>query len=360
MELITLVAIVIAIQLKFKIPTQEFNFIIVCLILEFFGFASYSVTYFYSSPTQIDDSASNFSGLGYFLTITSIMFVTYVILLIDFRGSNHQIIEFAFFSWIGGVTAVYNGITFHLKLVNGSIETSYLPLGILFIIAFYCFVIYIWVIRFIQIVKVYEAQESKNNALNELFIFIIFGIILIFIYVFFVIIFNIQSDYSFIAGGILTIIGIGLLVKNNAFVFVTDINLDSIIIIEKISGIRIYSKLFDSNLTNDDDSDFIGSIISSINISFSDTIRSHKDLTEMTFSNKTVIVFSGEFVRSIVIVSSSNLMAKGISKYIVKKFEKKYGNYIKEKISKNEFVSRITDYKDFESDIKYVRKFLPL
>lgn len=363
MEFIALGAFVIAVYLKSKIPAQEFNLIILCLIFEFLGLFSYSVTYYYSTSTHINDSSTYFSGLGYFLSITSIMLVTFAIILIDFRGSNSQILELIFYSWIGGVNAVYNGITFHLKLNNGYLQSIYSPLGILFILVFYVFSIYIWVKRFIQIIRVYRVQESGIKALKELLIFIILGSGLIIFYIIVTIFLGIQGDFSFISSGIVTLIGTGLLVKNNAFVFVTDINLDSIIIIEKGSGIRLYSKTFTNDLPNEfqlDNSDFISSIISSINISFSDTIHSHKDLKEMTFANKTIIIYTGDVVRSILIVSSSNLISKGISKYLVKRFEKDYGEFIKEKLSQNEFVSKTTDYREFNGIVTYVRQFLPL
>ena len=365
-ESITLVAIVISIFLRNKIPVREFNLVIYCLLSEFFGYISYSVTYFLSTTSHIDDFSSDFSGLGYFLSITSIMFVTYALMFIDFRGSDQQILELIFLTWIGGVTAVYNGVTFHAELSEGSIQIIYNPLGILFVGVFFGLVIYFWVKRFRQISKIYRLQNAGKNVSKELSVFILLGCLLIIIYIIFVIFLNLHGDYSFIAGGILTIIGIAFLITNNAFLFVTDIKLDSIIIIEKQSGLRLFSKEFNNDL-NDmtdeeglDTSDFISSVISTINVSLSKTIRSHKDLTEMAFSNKTVIIYSGEVVRSILIVSDSNVITKGISRYIVKKFEKKFGKTIEEKFNNGVFISRISDYIDFEKEISYIREFIPL
>lgn len=357
---IAIFALLIASVLRLKIPVQEFNLIIYCIICEVFGYISYSITYYYSTPTHIDDLSSDFSGLGYFLSITSVMFVTYCILLIDFRGDPNQVKELIYFTWIGGVTAVYNGITFQAVLLRNAIQIYYQPLGDLFILAFYFYVVYIWVKRFIQINRVYKKQGSDKNISKELTIFIVMGILLIVVYFVFVLILRLHGEFSFISGGVFTIVGITFLVKNNSFLFVTDINLDSIIIIEKQSGMRLYSKVYQENNYKDDDSDFIGSIVSAINSSFSSTIGSNKDLNEMTFSNKTVIVYSGEIVRSILIVSSSNSIANGISKHIVKKFENMFGQEIEDKVSKGLFVPKRNDYLSFNKEIDYVREFLPL
>ena len=330
------------------------------MLFELIGYISYSVTYYYSTPTHIDDFSSNFTGLGYFFSMTAILFVTYVIFFSGYQGTNFQLAELMFLTWIAGINAVYNGITFDNSLVNGLILTRYDPLGTLFIFIFYIFVMYIWVKRFLQLIKVHNLKESSKRSTAELFIFIVIASIVVLLYLLIVVLFDLIPDYSFFSSGIVTLFGIGLLVRNAAFLFTTDVNLDSIILIEKISGVRLYSKTFSGVDNGSDNSDFISSVISTINVSFSDTIRSHRDLREMNFSNKTVLIYSGDIVRSIVIVSSSNLITKGVSRYLVKKFEKQFGEYIKEKLDKNEFVSKTHDYREFDKEILYVRKFIPL
>ena len=360
-QIISFLSIIVLTRLIFKIPANEMLLLLLCLIFEFLGYFFYSINYFYSTPTKIDQDTFIFSQLGYFFSIISIMSVTYAIILIDFKTSYQNILELLLFSWLGGATSVYNSITTKTSIINGSVETSYKPIGEILIICFFGFVLYIWVKRFLQIAKIYRIQQTFTNVLKQLSLFILLGSSLIIIYVALILVYQIKGDYSFIAGGILTIVGIGILARNNAFLFITDVQLDSIIIIEKKSGIKLYSKIFRKNIVStEDDSDFIGSIISAINTTLSDTIKSHKDLTEMRFSNKNVLIYSGDHVRSILIVSSSNLIAKNISKHIVKKFEKLFGKAIQSNISNNTFISRKTDYVGFENEIMYIRQFIPL
>ena len=361
LQIITLVGIIVVTRLLFKIPANEMLLILLCLIFELMAYFFYMINYITSSNSEIDKQTIIFSQLGYFFSAISIMSVTYAIMLIDFKTSYRNIIELLVFSWLGGATSSYNAITSKIAVTNGVVETSYEPLGDILIICFFGLVMYIWIKRFVQISKIYRIQKNFTNVLKQLSLFIITGCLLIIIYILLIVTYQIKGDYSFIAGGILTVVGMGILLKNNAFLFITDVQLDSIIIIEKKSGIKLYSKIFRHNIVQtEDDSDFIGSIISAINSTLSDTIRSHKDLTEMRFSNKTLLMYSGDFVRSILIVSSSNLIAKAISKHIVRKFEKEFGNSINNSILENTFISRRTDYIGFEKEITYIRQFIPL
>ena len=360
-QLITLIAISIVIKLLFRIPPNEMILILFCLISEFFGYLFYSVNYYYSTSSSVDQNTIIFARIGYFFSIVSIMLVTYAIIFIDFKANYQNIIELLIFSWVSGANAVFNAVTFEIKLDQGSLHSIYNPLGVILVISFFSLVMYIWIKRFLRIAKIYRLQNTFTNALRSLSLFIIIGTTLVLLYMFFVVIYEVHGDYSFVAGGFVTIVGMGILVRNNAFLFITDIQFDSLLIVEKISGIRLYSKIFEPNIiANEDDSDFLGSIISAINITFSDTIHSNKDLTEMSFSNKTVLIYTGEYVRSILILSSSNLIAKAVSKHVVKNFEKLFGEHIESNVNNNMFVSRKNDYLAFEKEVDYIRQFIPL
>lgn len=367
MAFISLIAMGVAISLLRKVPSREMILIVLCVFLELLAYASYSINNIFSTPTSIDENTLAFIGLGYFFSISAIMVITYTVILIDFKYSYSNIIEIIAFTWVSGVDSIYNSITFTTKLDNGTIETIYDPIGIIFIILFFGMVIFIWSKRFYQISKIYQRQEKFGNILRSLLIFILIGSLFISIYVISVVVFDYTGDSSFIMGGMFTFIGTIALLRNNAFLFITDIHLDSIIIIEKRSGMRLYSKDFNNHNNNNnnsanlnDDSDFIGSVISAINISFSSTIQSQKDLTELSFADKKVLIYTGSTVRSILIVSNTNLIAKSVSRHLVQKFEKKFGLEIKEKFKNNSFVNKKSDYIDFDQEVAYVRKFLPL
>ena len=361
--LISFIALIMVSRLTYRIPTREILFIMLALLSEFLGYIFYAINYYYSTPTQIDTKTHIFHQFGYFFAVTAIMFVTLALMLIDFKFTYNDILELLIFCWISGANAAYNTLTLNTVIYDHTLDDVYTPLGVLLILIFFMMVIYIWVKRFLKIYRIYNSSQSLTNPLREFSLFIVIGSLLIVIYMFLVINLSIHGDYSFIAGGVFTIIGVGILVKNNAFVFITDIQVDSLIVIDKNSGIRLYSRIFaekGNSEVSKDETDFIGSIISAINTSFSDTINSHKDLTEMNFSNKRVLISTGEYVRSILILSSSNLIAKEISNFVVKRFEKLFGKKLEKNNKDRSFVIKNSDYKTFDGEVEIIRRYLPL
>ena len=361
-SLITFIGLIlVGLPLLKKVPPREIAFAILCLTFELVAYLSYMVNYIFSSETSIDEQTVIFERIGYFFSIMAIMMITYVVIFVDFKYHYLDIIELVLFSWIGGVNATYNAITFKIELSNGIINSTYTSLGIIFVVFFFIIVVFVWLRRIIRIARIYRQQNKVQNLYRSLIVFIIVGLTFVTIYVSSVALYNYEGDNTFLMGGFFTLIGSIALYRNNAFLFITDVELDSIIIIEKKTGLRLYSKNFkiDTN-DNDYDSDFIGSVISAINISFSNTIKSSKDLTELTFVDKTVLIYSGSTVRSIMIVSSTNLIAKGVSKYLANRFEKMFSDTITKDLLEEKFIGVEDDYWLFDSVVNYVRTFLPL
>ena len=361
LQIICLVSIGIGITLIKKIPAKEMYLLVLCLIFEFLSFLFYSINYFYSSSNKIDIESLIYSRIGYFMAQCTILVITYAFMLIDFKNRYLDFFEIISFSWIGMLSATYNALTFKSVYSHGSIQSIYTPEGELFIIIFLSSVIFTWVRRFINISKIYNKQGDSAIIFRSLLAFIVIGIVFMLIYIILVTVLHYEGNLTFIMSGLFTIVGVIALVKNNAFLFITDIKLDSINIIDKKSSIILYSKSFNSFESNEtEDPDFLGSIISAINISMSNTIKSRKELAEMNFSDKTVLIYSGNIVSSIVIVSSANLIVKSISQFLGNKFEKMYGKLIQQKIDQNVLYSRRKDYLEFDNEVEYVRKFLPL
>ncbi len=361
LQIITLIAIIIGIKLTKVIPPKEMYLLVLCLLLEFLSFFLYSFTYLYSNNNDINSSSIIYSRIGYFISQCAIMVITYALLLIDFKNSYLDFFEILSFSWIGMFNATYNAMTFDSVFSHGSIQSIYTPFGQIFIIIFLLSVIVIWVRRFLNIIKIYGKQGKGENIFRSLLTFIIIGIIFMSTYVILVVVYKYEGNLTFIMSGLFTIVGTVALVKNHAFLFVTDIKLDSINIIDKKSSLILYSKAFEpNNIDDSEDPDFLGSIITAINVSMSNTIKSHRELAEMNFSDKTVLIYSGNIVNSIVIVSSANLIVKSLSPFIAKRFEKMFGDFIQQKIDKNIFYSRKKDFLAFDKEVEYIRKFLPI
>lgn len=361
LEVICLVACGIGTSLIKKIPPKEMYLLLLCLIFEFLSYFSYSINYLFSSGNTIDAGTIVYSRIGYFFAQCAILAITYAFMLIDFKNRYLDIFEIIVFSILGTFSATYNSLTVKAKFINGSIQSIYAPFGQLCIILFLLYVIFIWVRRFYHISKIYTEQGKRAMIFQSLLVFIVIGIIFMSIYVILVVFYHYEGNLTFIMSGLFTIVGSVAILKNNAFLFITDIQLDSISIIDKKTSLILYSKSFKNNESElTDDPDFLGSIISAINISMSNTIKSRKELAEMNFSDKTVLIYSGFTVNSLVIVSSANLIVKSISQFLGKRFENQFGETLLKRIDQNVLYSRRKDYEDFDEEVDYVRKFLPL
>lgn len=360
---ILFIIMIFAFILLRKIPLREYWLIVSAFVFQFITYVLYFPLFYFSTPIHIDTGSEILSRLAYFFSMAYIVATTYAILLVDFKFTYQDIFEFLTLSWVAGAASIYNAMSITAELKNGSIVGIYTPIGIGLLLLLFIVEGYIWIRRFYEIRKVYRKKNRyKDDAWIKIYrFFMILGTFLTILYLITIFSSKYQAEIPLVSGCILSLIGIIALNYNNAYIFVTDIILDSIIIIEKKTGIRLYSISFNGNQANEkNDADFIGSVISAINVNFPNTIQSDRDLAEMIFLDKTVLIYSGEIVRSILVVSSTNLISKSLSKYLVKRFEKKFGKDIQNKIAEEKFISDEIDYTSFNDDITYVREFLPL
>ncbi len=237
LEIISAMAIGTGFYLQRKIPPKEMVLLVLCLIFEFFSYLFYSINVYFSKPSDINSQTLIFSKIGYFLAQCAIMVITYAFILIDFKYTYFDIFEILAFSWLGMFCATYNSLTVQSVYSSGSIQSIYSPLGELSIIIFLSSVIFIWAKRFYQISKIYGKLGDATKIFSSLFIFIIVGSFFMSIYVISALFYHYEGDNTFIMSGFFTIIGTVALYRNNAFLFITDIELDSILIIEKKSAI---------------------------------------------------------------------------------------------------------------------------
>ena len=140
--------------------------------------------------------------------------------------------------------------------------------------------------------------------------------------------------------------------KDKSFFFITNVELDGILIYTKQSGIGVYSKSFRENLFADQ---LIGGILTALNLSLKQAIISNNIMNQVSFGDKVVLFYPGEHIILLAIVSEKNFIVDSAFKYLTKSFEEKFGSEIASKA-----YIRSSDYFEFEKEIPIIRSYIPL
>jgi hypothetical protein len=120
------------------------------------------------------------------------------------------------------------------------------------------------------------------------------------------------------------------------------------LITEQESGLVIYSESTEKDSPGED---LLGGLFTALNLSLKETIRSKKELEEISFGDKVVHIVPGNKITSFLITSEKNLMTTMLSKYVTKSFEKQFKNILSgEMIGLN--TSEFVDFKIHIDKIK--------
>ncbi len=128
---------------------------------------------------------------------------------------------------------------------------------------------------------------------------------------------------------ILTILFLGVsLYKHPFYLFVTDIKLDAILIVEKKTGLAIYSesKLL---LKARPVEDVLASISKGLNLSLKKFLDAKKPLEKIVLGDKTVLLCEGKFITTLLIISRDNIFVRDICSYLTKAFESAFADELR-------------------------------
>jgi hypothetical protein len=130
--------------------------------------------------------------------------------------------------------------------------------------------------------------------------------------------------------------------------FTVPVTFHAILVTEQQSGLVIYSESPEKDSPGED---LLGGLFTALNLSLKETIRSKKELEEISFGDKVVHIVPGNKITSFLITSEKNLMTMMLSKYITKSFEKQF-----KKILFGEMIGLNTsEFVDFEIHVDKIR-----
>ncbi len=124
------------------------------------------------------------------------------------------------------------------------------------------------------------------------------------------------------------------------------------------SGMALYSYDFENERASFDDHlpILLGGMLSALNISLSETLKSEKGLTFITFGDKVVVIHSTSTFVLYLIVSELNPTISDLIKIYVKRFEEHFA----EKLAKNSGIVAFDQYTYFTVVVEELIQFAPL
>ncbi|MFW9991643.1 MAG: hypothetical protein ACFFD4_06255 [Candidatus Odinarchaeota archaeon] len=318
-------------------------------------YVCYLVTPLNSMPNSLNESFIFMDRIGYILGVLGIMIVAYSFLLVDFKPAYQSLFFFCFITGYGMMTAIYNSLNMEVTVIGEYIEASYPATGMVMIAVFYVFILAILVSRVRNVIRILGRDNIRTVRTLKTsigFFAIIFFIIVIYLLTEFFA--STPGNLAHIFIPLLPIYALVVTWKDQGFFFITPTKLDAIIIMNKESGLTLYSRSFEKDLPPEA---LISSMFSALNISLQETVQSDSTLDEIRFGDKYVLMDHGKLVTSLLIVSDNNFVTAAVSKYLTKSFEKQYGEKI---ASTGKKPLKSGDYKSFGDTISFVRLFIPL
>jgi hypothetical protein len=253
--------------------------------------------------------------------------------------------------------AIYNAITFEVTVTGEFVDTIYDPVGTILIFLFYVVLIFFLSKRVKEIITILgKDYKSPFTSLPTLLFILIWALTLIMVYVYAQFLGgNLIPQYIYNVLTALLFLYVSIAMsKDRAFFFVTPTSLDAVIVMEQKTGTALFSKSFKEDLMAEE---LLSNVFSLLDISLQEALRSSTKLQEIRFGDKSVIIDSGEWVSSVLIVSEGNFVTKSITKFLTKKFEEMFENPKKEH---KDQVINVSDYISFEIPVNTTRPFIPL
>ena len=353
------IAIILIFKPVLKSPINEIKLFYFSMIILLISFCSYLLVALYSNPYQVlPSNAVTFDRVGYFLSMIGLLFFGFAFILPNFRSSYSNVLFIVVFSIVGSSAALVNGMTSNISINGEFINSSHNILGLVLNYLFIAIIFYVVYRRVYEVSKISKQIKRSPKSVNFLVIlFVLFALAFLVS-----VLTNIISPrqifpnyFYFLFVSIAFAFFLYFYLKDNAFFFLTPISLDAMIIMHKVTGITIYSESYKENFRVED---MLSNIFSLLNISLQEFILAKKELVEIVFADKTVIIVPGKLISSILIANGKNLIVETLAKAITTNFEKRFNQELI-KGSENNYFDR-NKFLRFSEFTNEIRQYIPL
>ncbi len=358
-NVLLLIDILLILKPVFKSPIIEIKLFFIGMIISAISFCLYMIVALYSNAYQnIPPYAETFDKAGYFFSMIGLLFLGFAFILPNFRSSYSNVLFITIFSILGSSAAFVNGMTSKISINGEFIKSTHNPFGLLLNYLFIAINLYVIFRRVYEVSKISQLSKNRTKSVNSLKILLVLFTVSFLVSVLTNIISPKQilpNYFYFLFVSIAFAFFIYFYLKDKGFFFLTPISLDALIIMHKESGMTIYSESYKENFRVED---MLSNIFTLLNISLQEFILAKKDLVEIIFADKTVIIAPGKQISSILIANGKNLIIETLTKALTTNFEKKFTKEIIEGSEKNYFDRmKFLSFLEFTSE---VRRYLPL
>ncbi|MHA2364515.1 MAG: hypothetical protein ACXAC7_11205 [Candidatus Hodarchaeales archaeon] len=302
--------------------------------------------------------------IGIVLVIAWLMTWSLALILPTFNASYRSIVGLTLGISIFVASASSNYLTMTTEAINEQVNINYHPIGLFLFSASIILFVYSLISRFTEVRSLLlKSQLNSGTAFFSrlpLTLLVVSGLSTV-MTIILPSVFPYSGFPSFISTlpSSLGILYLAYLIsKDEAFFFITPAKLDSIIIIDQKTGFDLHAHNFIDALPLPAQQ-FLGGILSTLNISLKEAIQSKKPLEQISFGDKTIIVVPGKSVTLIMIVSENNFVIKAISKFLIEKLEQWLYNQSLLRTDPTNFFNQ-ENFSEFSLMISAIRPYIPL
>ena len=310
--------------------------------------ASYLLT-----PRSNEEIASRIFGISAALSLLGLMLFSLTLLIPEFTDDVNFFLKIIAITGVYSAAATYNALTIELTARNNLITVTYDPIGIAGLL------LSLGILTTITMRRIRKVQKILKNKAPEPFKTLKFQVIfaLTIIIQFSTLALTrmnrslVVPAFTWFLPSILTMLFLGWAIyQHPAFLFVTNHKLEGIFIIDRITGLVIYSETEDVETKTFED--VLSSILKGLNLSVKMFLDSQKPLKRIMFGDKVLLFDEGKHVITLMVLSRDNLIARDICQHLTYIFEEKYGSELEPKIPPD-----LNQFHSFSEITRDVRRF---
>lgn len=327
--------------LALSILSLGINFLLVIPIYV----SEFSILSPYFTFTLLQSQGISILRISQFFAIFFVFSFTMISFAPLLKANNKSIVIVIFATMFSTATYIinYNTLTYSVK--NDKLNISYSSLGATFLILSLVILVYVLLTRYQEIRKILSKKEKNPNLMPKKNFYIL---ILLTIFSFVLSrLFNFLPTYlwaGFSAIGLMYLLF--YLKKDKAFYFISNTNLEGVIVLNSISGkVQFYKNFQQVDL-------LITGVMTAFNISIKQLISSETDIQQVFFEDKALLLKKGKFTTIILFVTEKSIISDSITNFLAKKFEEDYFSLL----NKNPY--GVDDLKLFQSFEFYIKQIL--
>jgi len=357
---ILILSIFVASRNIIKSPILEGKLLLMAAIFTLFAILMATISMSLSSISTVSKSSLTFTRIGWLFVGPFYILITLAFLLPNFKTSYWHIFQLIII--VSTNIILSSHLFYNVKLIllhNGVIRVVFTLIDtILFTISTLLLLWYL-IRRFQEVIRI-QKNHKEFISMKAMISIILFAITTLLVITMTFRFDGIQNPletnlpgYSFfIPFSFVFLIAGYHFYKDTSYPFVIPVKIYGVIFADHESGLTLLTKDYHSDI---DSINLLGNLMTALNLSLQDTIKSNKKIEDIIFGDKVIHITSGKYISCIVIVSKNSLITKSITQYLCTKFESLFWETLKNLKTKPTDTRK---FNQFEREFVNIKKYL--